>query len=155
MAATVAAAVEAGLAGCNIEDSEVGGDPALIDAEHACDRLGTAREAVARARRPFVLNRRTTPYLVRRGEGAAGGNFAVGARAGREAALTVSELDRLGVQQISAGGGLALAAMGFVRGALARIQRGVFEFGAGAPTNAEMSRLMPRLAPVQPSCLHY
>ena len=39
---TVAAAVEAGLSGGNIEDSGMGGDPALIDTERACDWLRAA-----------------------------------------------------------------------------------------------------------------
>jgi len=45
------------------------------------------------------------------------------------------------------GGSLALAAMGFVRDALAGMARGAFAFGSGAPTNAEMNRLMASLAP--------
>lgn len=62
VAVTVAAALDTGIAGCNIEDSGVGGDPALIDVGRACDRLRAAREAIPRGR-PFVLNARTDPYL--------------------------------------------------------------------------------------------
>ncbi len=192
VATMVAAAVVAGLAGCNIEDSGVGGDPALLDPERACDRIRAAREAVARAGRPFVLNARTDPYLVRRGEGAAEENFAeavrrarayaaagadcvlvpgpadagtlarlaaaidapldaLAARAGRASTLTVADLRRLGVRRASVGGSLALAALGFVRRALADLpSAGVFGFGPDAPTNAEMNRLMARSAPSEP-----
>ena len=188
VAATVAAAVEAGLAGCNIEDSGVGGDPALIDAGRACDRLRAAREAIPPGR-PFVLNARTDPYLAggdpeacfteavrRAGAYAAAGADCVfvpgpmdaatvgrlaaaipaplnvlGARAGRAAALTVADLGRLGVRRVSVGGSLALAAMGFVRGALAGMARGAFGIGLGAPTNAEIDRLMARLGPAEPA----
>ncbi len=193
VALTVAAAVEAGPAGGNIGDSGVGGDPALINTERACDRLRAARQAIPHGC-PFVLNARTDPYLVRRDAAAAEENFAeavrrarayaaagadcvfvagpggaatvgwlaaaiaaplnvVGARAGREAALTVADLARLGVRRVSIGGSLALAAMGFAREALAGMARGAFAFGRGAPTNAEMDRLMARLAPAEPAAL--
>lgn len=185
VAETVAAAVALGLAGGNIEDSGVGGEPGLIDAERMCDRVRAAREAVARAGRPFVLNARTDPFLARRDAALAEANLAeavrrarayaaagadcvfvpgpgdaatvgrlaaavapaplnvLGARAGRQSPLTVADLARLGVRRVSVGGSLALAAMGFARDALAALRRdGVFAFGAGAPTNAEMGRLM-------------
>ncbi len=74
----------------------------------------------------------------------------LGARAGRGAALTVADLGRLGVRRVSVRGSLALAAMGFVREALAGMARGAFAFRRGAPTNAEMDRLMARLAPAEP-----
>lgn len=187
VARTVSAAVEAGLAGGNIEDSGVGGDPALVDMGRACDRLRAAREAIARAGRPFVLNARTDPYLAHPDAAFAEKNFAeavqrarayiaagadcvfvpgpmdadtvgrlaatiaapvnvLGGRAGREAALTVSDLERLGVRRVSVGGSLALAAMGFMRDALAGMRRGAFGFGTAAPTNAEMNKLMARVA---------
>ncbi len=191
VAATVAAAAGIGLAGGNIEDSGVGGDPALIAAERMCDRIRAAREAVARSGRTFVLNARTDPYLVRRDAASAEENFAeavrrarayaaagadcvfvpgvmdaatvgrlaaavaaplnvLGARAGREAALTVDDLGRLGVRRVSVGGSLALAAMGFLRDALAGMGRGVFGFGPGAPTNTGMNRIMARAAAKRP-----
>jgi len=62
VAATVVAALDIGLAGCNIEDSGIGGNPALVDAGRACDRIRAAREAIPHGR-PFVLNVRTDPYL--------------------------------------------------------------------------------------------
>jgi 2-methylisocitrate lyase-like PEP mutase family enzyme len=68
----------------------------------------------------------------------------LGARAGREAALTVGELEQLGVRRVSVGGSLALSAMGFVRDALTSLRDGRFSFGGGAPTNAEADALMAR-----------
>ena len=62
VAETVAAALGLGLAGCNIEDSGVGGDPALIDIGRACDRIRAARGAIPHGH-SFVLNVRTDPYL--------------------------------------------------------------------------------------------
>ena len=187
VAVTMAAALDAGAAGCNIEDSGIGGDPALIDIGRACDRLRAAREAIPRDH-PFVLNARTDPYLcggnpeacfaeaVRRASAyvAAGADCVfvpgptdaatlaqlaaaitaplnvLGARAGREAGLTVADFQRLGIRRVSVGGSLALAAMGFVRDALAGMAQGAFMFGSGAPTNAEMNRLMASLAPAWP-----
>lgn len=75
----------------------------------------------------------------------------LGARAGRAAALTVADLDCLGVRRVSEGGGLALAAMGFVCDALAGMAKGAFRFGPGAPTNAEMNRLMARTGSTEPT----
>ena len=187
VALTTAAAVEARLAGGNIEDSGVGGDPALTDTERACDRLRAAHEATPHGY-PFVLSARTDPYLrggdpeacfaeaVRRAGAyeAAGADWVfvpgpmdaatvgrraaaiaaplnvLGARTGREAALMVAYLGRLGVRRASVGGGLALAAMGFAREALAGMARGAFAFGRGAPTNAETDGLMVRLTPAGP-----
>ena len=62
VAETVAAALDIGLAGCNIEDSGIGGDPALIDAGRACDRIRAAREAIPHGC-PFVLNVRIDSYF--------------------------------------------------------------------------------------------
>ena len=53
VAVTVTAALDTGIAGCNIEDSGVGGDPALIDIGYACDRLHAAREAIPGAMPEF------------------------------------------------------------------------------------------------------
>ena len=63
------------------------------------------------------------------------------ARADRETTLTIVDFEPLGVRRVSVGGGLALAAMGFARGALAGRVWGAFGFGLGAPTDAEMNRL--------------
>ncbi|MDP4027144.1 isocitrate lyase/phosphoenolpyruvate mutase family protein [Methylobacterium sp. NEAU 140] len=158
-------------------------EPSLIAVERMCDRILAAREAITRAGRPFVLNARADPYLVRGDVACAEENFAeavrrarayaaagadcvfipgvadaatvgrlvtaiaaplnvLGARGGREAGLTIAEFERLGVRRVSIGGSLALAAMGFVRDALAGMRQGIFGFGQHAPTNAEMDGIM-------------
>jgi len=64
VAETVRRAVEAGLAGCNIEDGS--GEPGapLVDIELSCDRIRAGAEAARRGSAHFVLNARVDPYLV-------------------------------------------------------------------------------------------
>lgn len=70
VAATITAAIEAGLVGGNIEDA----DPQtgrLFDFDLAVARIRAGRAAADRLKVPFVLNARTDPWLVRIGDGAA------------------------------------------------------------------------------------
>jgi 2-methylisocitrate lyase-like PEP mutase family enzyme len=70
VAATVAGAIEHGLAGCNIEDA----DPkrhALFDFDLSVARIRAGRAAADRAGVPFILNARTDPYLLRFGDASA------------------------------------------------------------------------------------
>jgi 2-methylisocitrate lyase-like PEP mutase family enzyme len=67
VAATVAGAIEVGLVGCNIEDS----DPQtgrLLDFDLAVSRIRAGRAAADKLKVPFVLNARTDPYLARIGD---------------------------------------------------------------------------------------
>ena len=66
VAKTVKEAIDAGLAGCNIEDAMSRGT--LYDFEEACDRIRAGAEAVKKAGIAFVLNARTDPYLSQIGD---------------------------------------------------------------------------------------
>lgn len=77
VALTVREAISAGLAGCNIEDATGLAAAPLFEFAHAVERIQAGAEAVKAAGRPFVLNARTDPYLVRRGEDAANFDEAV------------------------------------------------------------------------------
>lgn len=58
VAATIEAAIDAGVAGCSIEDIAQGGPDPLYDRKMACLRLEAAREAIERAGSDFVLTGR-------------------------------------------------------------------------------------------------
>jgi 2-methylisocitrate lyase-like PEP mutase family enzyme len=64
VADTVAAAIDAGISGCSIEDLWPGGAAPLYDLAMACRRLEAAREVIERARSPFVLTGRCEAFLV-------------------------------------------------------------------------------------------
>src|SRR5215207_4366827 len=65
---TIAAAIEAGAVGCNLEDGLKKGEVSLRPvAEHA-ERVAAARTAGERADVPLVINARTDVYLARAGE---------------------------------------------------------------------------------------
>jgi 2-methylisocitrate lyase-like PEP mutase family enzyme len=74
VAATVTAALAAGLAGCNIEDSTSDRDHPLLDIGLATDRIRAGAEASRASGRPFVLNARADSLLGRGGDDKA--NFA-------------------------------------------------------------------------------
>jgi len=145
VAETIALAIDAGLAGGNIEDHV---DGALVEPELASARIEAAREAVEASGRPFVLTARTDALLVgglsfaeavRRANlyRLAGADclYAPGvtdldsvARLVREvdgplnvvlglgtSTLTVPGLFAAGVARISLGGSIARAALGFIR----------------------------------------
>ncbi|HEY4027159.1 MAG TPA: isocitrate lyase/phosphoenolpyruvate mutase family protein [Candidatus Dormibacteraeota bacterium] len=67
VATTVEGAIQAGAAGCNIEDST--GDPErpLHELDLAVERIRAGAAAARASGRPFVLNARADPYLVRVG----------------------------------------------------------------------------------------
>lgn len=67
VADTVAAAVAAGLAGCNIEDVAPGSGK-LMDFDLAVARIRAGAAAARAAGSPFVLNARTDPYLTNEGD---------------------------------------------------------------------------------------
>ncbi|TGD93313.1 isocitrate lyase/PEP mutase family protein [Methylobacterium nonmethylotrophicum] len=109
VATTLAAVIEVGVAGANIEDSGVGGDPCLIEAERMCDRIRAARDVIARTDRPFVLNVRTDPYLVRRNSAFAEANFAEAVRragayaaAGADCVFIPGAMDAATVERLAA-----------------------------------------------------
>lgn len=139
---TVAAAVEAGLAGCSVED-HTGDDDPIYPAELAAERVAAAAEAAHRGPRTLVLTARAENYLHGRPDLAdtiarlqafqeAGADvvYAPGLRAAADiravvesvdvpvnvlavkGAPQVAELAELGVARISVGGALAFAALG-------------------------------------------
>ncbi|MBM3600818.1 MAG: isocitrate lyase/phosphoenolpyruvate mutase family protein [Alphaproteobacteria bacterium] len=182
VAATVKAAIAAGLAGCNIEDSTNDPDHPLLDIGLATDRIKAGAEAARASGHPFVLNARADPLLSRGGFDetkfaeavkranayrSAGADClfvpgpmdagtigrlvreidgplnVLGARGGQRSELTVADLEKLGVKRISIGGSLSVAVLGFVRRAVAQIRdQGVFDYGDGALSNAEVNRIM-------------
>ncbi|HVY04827.1 MAG TPA: isocitrate lyase/phosphoenolpyruvate mutase family protein [Burkholderiales bacterium] len=78
VAQTVRGALAAGAVGCNIEDATGRKDKPLYDFDLACERIRAGAEAARASGKPFVLNARTDPYLVRRGADAE--NFAEAVR---------------------------------------------------------------------------
>ncbi len=67
--ATVARAITAGIAGCNLEDVSYAGDaPSLLSPEGATDAVAAARAAADEAGVPFVINARTDVYIFEEGE---------------------------------------------------------------------------------------
>lgn len=60
---TITAAIDAGVAGCSIEDLHRGGPEPLYGAAEACRRIEAAREAIERAGSPFVLTVRCEAFL--------------------------------------------------------------------------------------------
>jgi 2-methylisocitrate lyase-like PEP mutase family enzyme len=74
VAKTVKDAIDAGLAGCNIEDTLNRGGKKLYDFEASVDRIRAGAEAAKKAGVAFVLNARTDAYLM--GLGDAKTNFA-------------------------------------------------------------------------------
>ncbi len=147
VAETIRLAIDAGLAGGNIED-RVPGEARLYDESLAVERLRAAREAIGDV--PFVLNARIDAFqmsgnalseAIRRGNlyRAAGADcvFTPGPADIETVATLAREIDAplnvvtglgnaqqevapllaAGVQRISLGGSIARAAMGFVRNA--------------------------------------
>lgn len=74
VATTVKDAIDAGLAGCNIEDTLNRGGKKLYNFDAAVDRIRAGAEAAKKAGIAFVLNARTDAYLM--GLGDAKTNFA-------------------------------------------------------------------------------
>ncbi len=67
----------------------------------------------------------------------------LGARGGGDQALTVAELEAVGVRRVSIGGSLAVAALGLVRRAGAELlERGTFSYAREAMSNAEANAMM-------------
>ena len=171
---TVAALIDAGVVGINIEDGH--GAPALL-----CRKIEQARAAAARAGVALFINARTDVYLkglvppaqrvaecLTRAalyrEAGADGLFAAGAREGREIAALVAgtalplnilalagvpaaaELQALGVRRVSAGSGIAES----IYGRMAELGRGFLQHGDGAALAAqamnygELNALMAR-----------
>jgi 2-methylisocitrate lyase-like PEP mutase family enzyme len=64
VAKTIRDAIDAGLAGCNIEDTLSRSGKKLYDFEAACDRIRAGAEAAKKAKVAFVLNARTDALLV-------------------------------------------------------------------------------------------
>lgn len=168
VAATFAAAVEIGVVGGNLEDSDAEG---LFDVERAADRVRAARgSAPAEA---FVLNARTDPYMtqhpdplaesIRRAqlylEAGADCIFVPGVSDAAQIARLASEIDgplnvvagltepvidaetlrSLGVARISVGGTLTRAVLTLVEDAgREMLERGTFGFATGAVPYGEL-----------------
>ncbi|HWU20328.1 MAG TPA: isocitrate lyase/phosphoenolpyruvate mutase family protein [Nocardioides sp.] len=160
-AATVAAAVEIGVVGCNLEDADADG---LVDVEHAVERLVAVRAAAPAE--VLVLNARTDPYMTRHADAFAetvrrahryldaGADCIfvpgvsdpdviarlvaeIGAPVNVVAGLTdpivpASALREAGVARISVGGTLTRAALTLVdRAAREMLDEGTFEWAEG------------------------
>ncbi|MEO1102495.1 MAG: isocitrate lyase/phosphoenolpyruvate mutase family protein [Pseudomonadota bacterium] len=65
VADTIKAAIDAGVAGCSIEDIWRGGETPLYDEAEACRRLEAARTAIDRSSADFVLTGRCEAILAR------------------------------------------------------------------------------------------
>lgn len=69
----------------------------------------------------------------------------LGARAGSASALSVPDLERLGVKRVSIGGSLAVAALAFVQRAMRELrEHGTFSYGPAALSNASTNAIMAR-----------
>lgn len=68
VAKTIEDAIDAGLAGCNIEDTSSRAGKKLYDFEAACDRIRAGSEAAKKAKIAFALNARTDAYLSQVGD---------------------------------------------------------------------------------------
>ena len=67
----------------------------------------------------------------------------LGARGGGDQALTVAELEAVGVRRVSIGASLAVAALGLVRRAATELlERGTFSYAREAMSNAEANAMM-------------
>lgn len=82
VAETVAAAIEAGAVGCNLEDGTIGDGPPLLPAAEHAERVAAARVAGERAGVPIVINARTDVFL--RGVGPAAGRVELAIERGRQ-----------------------------------------------------------------------
>ena len=168
VAATFAAAVEIGVVGGNLEDSDADG---LLDLERAADRVRAARAAAPPE--SFVLNARTDPYMtrhpdalaesVRRAqaylEAGADCIFVPGVSDAAQIARLVVEIDApvnvvagltepvidagtlraIGVARISVGGTLTRAVLTVVESAgREMLEHGTFGFAAGAVSYGEL-----------------
>ena len=123
VAITVLGALEAGAAGCNIEDATGNPDKPLFDLELACDRIRAGAEAARGAGSPFVLN----------------------ARGGSASALSVADLERLGVKRVSIGGSLSVAVLAFVQQSMRELrEQGTFGYAPAALSNANTNAIMAR-----------
>ena len=171
VAATVAAAVEIGVVGCNLEDADADG---LFPVEQAVERLTAARESAPAG--TFVLNGRTDPYMVKRPDAFAetvrraqryveagvdcifvpGVSDAeeirrlvaeIGAPVNVVAGLTEPVIDAAtlraaGVARISVGGTLTRAVLSLVDAAgREMLEQGTFGFAPGAIPYADFQRL--------------
>jgi len=91
---------------------------------------------------PGVYDRDTIPVLAREIDGPLN---VLGARGGASSALSVAELEALGVRRVSIGGSLAVAALALVRRAAAELrEHGTFGYSGAAMSNAEANALMLR-----------
>jgi 2-methylisocitrate lyase-like PEP mutase family enzyme len=76
----------------------------------------------------------------------------LGARAGKQSPLSISELEQLGVRRVTLGGSLSLAALKFVRDAVRELlDRGTFTYAEKAGSNAEINELMRSIAEARSS----
>jgi len=91
---------------------------------------------------PGVYDRDTISVLAREIDGPLN---VLGARGGASSALSVAELEALGVRRVSIGGSLAVAALALVRRAAAELrEHGTFGYSGAAMSNAEANALMLR-----------
>ncbi|HWN32445.1 MAG TPA: isocitrate lyase/phosphoenolpyruvate mutase family protein [Pseudonocardia sp.] len=174
VAQTIRLAIDAGLAGGNIEDHV---DGALLEPELASARIEAAREVVDASGRPFVLTARTDALLpggtlaesVRRANlyRLAGADclYAPGVKDLDSVATLVREVDgplnvvlglggttltvpalrAAGVARISLGGSIARAALGFVRASARELlDHGTLEFAAQQIPQRELNALFAR-----------
>jgi 2-methylisocitrate lyase-like PEP mutase family enzyme len=172
VAATVAAALEIGVVGGNLEDADSHG---LFDVEHAVERIAAARSAAPSG--TFVLNARTDPYMTKHPdaltesvlraqrylEAGADCIFVPGVSDVDEIRRLVAEIDAplnvvagltdpvidaatlrsLGVARISVGGTLTRAALSLVDAAgREMLEDGTFGFAEGAISYGDFQRLL-------------
>jgi 2-methylisocitrate lyase-like PEP mutase family enzyme len=69
----------------------------------------------------------------------------LGARAGMASALSIADLERLGVKRVSIGGSLSAAVLGFVRQSMRELREaGTFGYTQQAPSNAHLNAVMDK-----------
>lgn len=69
----------------------------------------------------------------------------LGARGGSASALSVPDLERLGVKRVSIGGSLSVAALAFVQQAMRELrEQGTFGYAPAALSNANANAIMAK-----------
>jgi len=91
---------------------------------------------------PGPMDQGTIARLVREIDGPLN---VLGARAGMASALSIADLERLGVKRVSIGGSLSAAVLGFVRHSMGELREsGTFGYTQQAPSNARLNAVMDK-----------